>query len=135
MHGIERISCREGFAGEVLGLKALHHSGLNAEAVPLDVGPIIKLRLAFLNAPEIKTACNAQCFQLRKILVIQRGQMVGSENFAPLQSAALVAHIATQVAEIRGAVKWDMAAREVVGAVHGHGLNVNAKFLRSPRAK
>jgi len=61
--------------------------------------------------------------------------MVRSENFAPLERPPLMAHIATQISKIRGAMKGDVASREVVRAVHGHGLNVNAKFPQSPGIK
>jgi hypothetical protein len=60
----------------VLGLEALNNGGFNAEAVPLDAGPGIRLCLAFLHASEIKRPCDAQGFDLVQIIAIQKSQVV-----------------------------------------------------------
>jgi hypothetical protein len=67
LHGIQSIGRREGLARQVLGLKSLHHRWLNAQAVPLDLGPFVSLSLTLLNAPEIEGTLKTEVMQLRQI--------------------------------------------------------------------
>ena len=68
LHGIQGIGRREGLACEVLGLKSLHHRWLNAQAMPLNIGPFVGLCLTLLNASEIEGALKTQALQLSQIV-------------------------------------------------------------------
>jgi hypothetical protein len=56
-----------------------------------------------LNTPEIKGALHTQALNLFQIVWRQIGQVIGAENFPPLDGATHVAYITTQVAEIGSA--------------------------------
>jgi hypothetical protein len=56
-----------------------------------------------LNTPEIKGALHTQALNVFQIVWRQIGQVIGAENFPPLDGATHVAYITTQVAEIGSA--------------------------------
>jgi hypothetical protein len=80
-------------------------------------------RCAFLGAAKIERALQAEAAQHVGIGLGQMAEMIGTEYLPPADSAAILAGIAAQIAEIAGTGEIEMAGGRFLHAVSiGHAL-------------